>query len=194
MQWYNLFNNQDHQWWWELYLQLWSWDKAKILPVEEMKFTKTEKGMPIKEQSQEHVLCFFMKPRDCGQRIHPTKSHSQFHILLWCFVTYQWKSAKTMARTLWTWELVVPSWQCTCHTSWFTRTFLTKNNVPTLILPHPPSLPDLKPFENMISRMNFENGRTIDTGLYMWKKNTSMMMVLRQFFLTDDNTCSKNFG
>jgi hypothetical protein len=62
---------EGYQWWRELDLQLWAWDKATILPIGKSLLTKTTKGETGEEQSQEYVHHFLWHQVDCSQRIHP---------------------------------------------------------------------------------------------------------------------------
>jgi hypothetical protein len=89
------------------------------------------------------MLIIFWHQGNCSQRIRPGRPNSQFCILLWRFLATAWKCAKASPRTFATKELAVASQQCTASHSFFTREFLTKNNM--TVVPHPPYLPDLAP-------------------------------------------------
>ena len=91
--WWN-FLVQGHHCWWELDLRLRPWDKATILPVENLHVTKAKKGHTGEKQSQEHDHHFLWHQGDFAQRICPNRPNCEFRVLLLSFAETAWKSAK----------------------------------------------------------------------------------------------------
>jgi hypothetical protein len=145
--------------------------------------------MENEEQIQEYVHNFL--------GIHPSRPNSQLLILMQCFMVTMWKCVRTSPRTLATKEVLLHHDNSLSHTSFFTREFLTKNNM--TIVPHPPYFSLVSPFEDKTERPPFwhnwgDQSRLKTNNAYVRKRNTSRVLVANRSKVSFDQMGSTSVG